>query len=264
MVIAGQPKYTRWWYGLLPPQFGWCQSETASCSSSSLAFTCSTLPFSPSNFTSNQVVVGTQITQIRHHFGWLTLPLATPICNNHLFIPAKIGPRFTTLENKGLRSLGDLYAAFNLNTLEFFRYFQLRDFAKTHTTPSGIDLTLKAKTLTKGHIFCLYSLLSSTNESIVNKVKMNWESELQLNFSEALWEGPIGAVNSLSSCARLSFIQFKVLYRLHYSKEKLSRLYPDKIDGKCGRCSQTPCNLTHVLIMPQVISILATVFQSNL
>lgn len=249
------------------PQCSWCRSESASCSSSLLALTCSTLPFSSSNFTSNPVIVGTLKiwAQIRRHFGWLTLPLATPICNNHLFIPAKIDPRFTTLENKGLRSLGDLYvdglfasfnqliSAFNLDKLAFFRYFQLRDFAKTHATsfphiptPSGIDLALKAKTLTKGHISFLYSLLSLTNESIVNNVKMSWESELQLNFSEVLWEGAIGAVNSSSSCARLSLIQFRVLYRLHYSKEKLSRLYPDKIDGKCDRCSQTPCDLTHM------------------
>ena len=37
------------------------------------------------------------------------LPLATPICNNPLFAPAKTDPRFSALENKGLRSLGDLY-----------------------------------------------------------------------------------------------------------------------------------------------------------
>lgn len=261
---ANTHKITSWF---TTPQSIWCRSESASCSSSLLALTCSTLPLLPSNFTSNPVVIGTLKiwAQIRHHFRWLTLPLASPICNNHLFIPAKTDPRFNTLANKGLRSLGDLYidgvfasfnqliSTFNLHRSDFFRYFQLRNFAKTHATsfpqtptPSGIDLALKAKTLTKGHISFFYKLLSPTDESIINRIKLSWESELQLNFSESFWEGAIGVVNSSSSCARLSLIQFKIFHRLHYSKEKLSKLYPDKIDGKCNRCSQTPCNLTHM------------------
>ena len=202
---------------------------------------------------------------MRRHFGWLTLPLASPICNNHLFIPARTDPRFSVLENKGLRSLGDLYingffasfnqliSCFNLNKSDFFRYFQMRHFAKTHTTsfpqiptPNGMDLALKAKALLKGHISYFYNLLSPSSESLLHKTKMSWESELQLSFSESFWEGAIGAVNSSSSCARLSLIQFKVFHRLHYSKEKLSKIYPDKFDDKCNRCSQTPCNLTHM------------------
>ena len=63
--------------------------------------------------------------------------------------------------------------------------------------------------------------------------------------SEIFWERALGAVNSSSSCARLSLIQFKVFHRLHYSRAKLSKLYPDKFDEKCSSCSQTPCNLTH-------------------
>lgn len=178
---------------LTSPQSSCCQSESASCSSSLLALTYCTLPFSPSSFTSNPLVVGTLkiLTQIRRHFGWLTPPLATPICNNHLFIPAKTDSRFSVLENKGLSSLGDLYidgifaslnqliSTFNLHKSDFFWYFQLRDFVKTHATsfpqiptPSGMDLALKAKTLSKGHISFFYNLLSSASESILHKIKM--------------------------------------------------------------------------------------------
>lgn len=241
--------------------------ESASCSSSLRALACNTLPFSPGSFTTNPVVIGTLKiwAQIRRYFGWLTLPLSTPICNNHLFIPAKSDSNFISLENKGIRELGDLYiedlfasfnqliSRFSLNRSDFFRYFQLRDFARTHTTsfphiptPSGIDVIIKAKNLTRGRISYLYNLLSPANESITNKIKMDWESELQLNLSDQFWEEALNAVNSSSSCARLSLIQFKVLHRLHYSKEKLSKLYPDKLDNKCNRCSQTPCNLTHM------------------
>ena len=128
----------------------------------------------------------------------------------------------------------------------------MRHFAKTHTTsfpqiptPNGMDLALKAKALLKGHISYFYNLLSPSSESLLHKTKMGWESELQLSFSESFWEGAIGAVNSSSSCARLSLIQFKVFHRLHFV-DKLSKIYPDKFDDKCNRCSQTPCNLTHM------------------
>ena len=40
-------------------------------------------------------------------------------------------------------------------------------------------------------------------------------------------------------------IQFKVLHRMHYSKAKLSRIYPDLTDI-CDRCSQAPADLTHM------------------
>lgn len=109
-----------------------------------------------------------------------------------------------------------------------------------------MDLALKAKTPLKGHISYFYTLLSSTSESILHKIKMNWESELQLSFSETFWERTIGAVNSSSSCARISLVQFKVFHRLNYSTEKLSKIYADKFDNKCSRCLQTPCNLTHM------------------
>jgi len=63
------------------PRSSWCQIESASCSSSLLDLTCSTMPFSPSNFTSNPVVVGTLKiwTQISF-FAWQDeLGVKTPI-----------------------------------------------------------------------------------------------------------------------------------------------------------------------------------------
>lgn len=67
-----------------------------------------------------------------------------------------------------------------------------------------------------------------------------------MNFSDTLWEKALAAVNTSSSCARLTVTQFKVLFRLHYSKDKPFRLFPDKTANICDRCSQTPCNLTHM------------------
>lgn len=89
---------------------------------------------------------------------------------------------------------------------------------------SGIDFVLQAKSLSKGHVSFLYNLLSPINDSSVNKSRADWETELQISISDALWKRELEAVNSSSSCARLSVIQFKVLFRLHYSRDKLFKL----------------------------------------
>lgn len=63
--------------------------------------------------------------------------------------------------------------------------------------------------------------------------------------SDTFWDAALNMINSTSSCARLGLIQFKVLHRIHYSKARLSRIYPDLSDT-CDRCSQAPANLTHM------------------
>ena len=206
------------------PQYSWCQLEANSCFTSLQALACSSLPISPANFTSNPIVIHilTIWTQIRKRFGWLSLPQITPLCNNYLFVPAKLDSRFAALENKGLKCLGDLYidglftsfnqlrSTFGLGGTDFFRFFQLRDFARTHSPQfpqapprSGIDLVLQARSLPKGHVSFLYNLLSPINDTSVNKCRAGWEAELQISISDALWKKALKAVNSSSSCARL-------------------------------------------------------------
>lgn len=74
------------------PQHSWCQLEANSSPASLEALVFSTLPLSLTYLTSNPIVTNTfKIwTQIRRQCGWLSLPQTTPLCNNHLFVPAKI------------------------------------------------------------------------------------------------------------------------------------------------------------------------------
>ena len=84
--------------------------------------------------------------------------------------------------------------------------------------PSRIDLALKIKTYyvdyvthTNGpHSHTTYSI---TDKSALNKIKMNWESEFQLNLSEEFWEGALNAVNLSCSCAKLSLTQCEILHK---------------------------------------------------
>lgn len=250
------------------PQDSWYQVEESSCSPSSLqALVCSPLPLSPLQFSSNPMVVGTLKiwAQTRRHCRWHSLPQMTPICNNHLFIPARTDPRFKHFEQNGIQYLRNLFvdnqfASFDqlckiylLNNSDLFRYFQLRSFARSHCPqfpqmppPSGVDLLLEARALPKGHVSYFYNLLQTGDESVVDKIRAKWQEELQMVFSNEFWNGALKGVNSSSSCARLSLIQFKVLHRLHYCKSRMSRFYPDKVEDRCDRCTLAPCNLTHM------------------
>lgn len=80
------------------------------------------------------------------------------------------------------------------------------------------------------------------------QLKLEWTGKGSYKplFPNGFWVAALQAVNATTSCARLSLIQFKVLHRLHYSKAKLSRIFPDKYDDRCARCTQAPCNLTHM------------------
>lgn len=66
----------------------WVHLEAISCHSSSLkALVCCSLPLKPTQHSSNPIVINTLkiLQQVRHQFGWTSLPLPTPICNNQLF-----------------------------------------------------------------------------------------------------------------------------------------------------------------------------------
>lgn len=70
--------------------------------------------------------------------------------------------------------------------------------------------------------------------------------------SDEFWKKNLKLLTPLP--AVLSLIQFKVL-------DKLSKLYPDRITEAGSRCSLSPFNLTHVVVVPQTIQLLAVLFQ---
>lgn len=43
----------------------------------------------------------------------------------------------------------------------------------------------------------------------------------------------------------MNIIQFKILHRVHYSKVRLAKIYPN-IDANCDRCRNAPADLTHM------------------
>ena len=58
------------------------------------------------------------------------------------------------------------------------------------------------------------------------------------------WNCALSRIHSASFSARHSLIQFKVVHRLHWSRAKLGKIFPD-IDPICSRCKLEPATLFH-------------------
>ena len=60
-----------------------------------------------------------------------------------------------------------------------------------------------------------------------------------------MWERFLGRIHTTSLCLGHCLIQFKIVHRLHFSREKLSKIYPD-VDSTCIRCHLEPATIGHM------------------
>lgn len=255
-------------YWMQSPDTNWCELESRSCVSTSLpALVSSNIPVKMKHYTSNPVVTSTLKiwNQFRRHIDIKhTLLSQNPICNNHNFLPAKLDQMFTVWHRKGLRTFGDFYenetfSSFNdlcskyeLPQTDLFRFFQVRNYAKTVCPQfpvlpekSLLDSLLEVPFGMRGCTARLYSIIMSTNKVKMEIVKSRWEKEIGMVISEDVWEEALKRVNGSTSCARLGLIQFKVVHRLHWSRAKISSFYPH-MDSRCVRCHAGVADLTHM------------------
>uniref|UniRef100_A0A3Q3ENM7 Reverse transcriptase domain-containing protein n=1 Tax=Kryptolebias marmoratus TaxID=37003 RepID=A0A3Q3ENM7_KRYMA len=245
----------------------WCRLEAQSCSPSSLkALLTSPITLNPSGFTSNLLVrsVLKIWNQFRRHFKFNSASTLAPLLKNHLFQPALTDPTFLSWENKGLtcfkdlykegifRSFTDLSSEFHLPASHLFRYFQIRHctrvlFPGFPSKPPNFqwEMFLSWDPLQRSFISKVYTEILLSDSSPIVKVKRAWELELGLHFHEDWWEIALKKIHTSSICARLSLIQFKVLFRVHLSKTRLSQILSSALDI-CDKCHAPSCNLSHM------------------
>lgn len=150
-------------------------------------------------------------------------------------------------------SFEQLKAKHSFPASHFFRYLQIRNFIKTHiTTLSEIPLhptlerIIKITQGKKGAVSSLYQILFSHIEISTGKQKSEWEVELGIPFSNDYWETCLLNINRCSINARHKLIQFKIIHRLHYSKQKVNKMFPN-ISALCNKCKNQVGTLTHQL-----------------
>ncbi|CAJ1062856.1 LINE-1 reverse transcriptase -like protein [Xyrichtys novacula] len=249
------------------PDLDWCKIEANSCLNTSLlALTTTKLPILPKRHSANPIVVSTlQIwSQFRTFFGLRELSPYSPIYNNHLFAPSITDPSYLTWHRLGLSRLSDLYIdgifanfrelanKYELPNSHLFRFFQIRDFVKTHNPSfpnkppsSGMEPILEAPGQLKGLLSFVYKVISSLRATTVDGIRLGWEEEFGEPIADDTWKRAQTLVNGSASCARLSLIQLKVFHRSHYSKAKLARIYPT-LDDTCDKCQLSHADLTHM------------------
>ena len=174
---------------------------------------------------------------------------------------------FVLWENQGITNFKDLFDEnikifFNFSDLckkfaisprNLFRYFQVRDFVRTHCPSFPVlpavdphNILFELTHNQKGQISHLYNyILTLDDDSCAQKQRLGWETELETKFGDEWWKEALRRVHTSASCARFKLIQFKVLYRVHYCKTKLAKIYPH-IDQTCNWCGGIPANLSHM------------------
>lgn len=73
----------------------------------------------------------------------------------------------------------------------------------------------------------MYGRIFSEYNHSLSSIKTLWEQDLGEVFDEDIWERILYHVHSSSFCAKHGLIQFKILHRTHWSKEKLSKIFPN-------------------------------------
>lgn len=247
----------------------WLKLENMSCSFASLhSLLCSRLPLSQplSKFSTNPVIKhSVKIwTQFRRSFGLNEPSTRSPIVKNHMFLPSIIDDYFAVWKTCGLNSLKDMFVDgvfasfqqvktnFGVPDSHFFRYLQLRSFVSSsfkhfpsRPPDSLLETVLDLNVHSKGIIGKIYAVINSVKIEPLARVRGKWEEELATSISEEEWQSVIKNIYSSSICLRHRVIQFKVVHRLHWSKEKLAKFKPD-VNPNCDRCEIEPATLSHM------------------
>lgn len=220
-------------------------------------------------------------SQFRKTLGLQAFSLLSPIAANHLFAPSVADAAFNVWHKKGVKCFADLYidgqfssfsqlaTKFGIVSTQFFRFLQVRHYVQSmtprfpHEPPDNpIDVFLSVNPTSRGVLSKLYNLISRLHCPSLAAIKTAWEQDLHSTISDDMWDTILDQVHSSSMCARHALLQFKVVHRVHLSKVKLARIYPN-VDPICEKCRSAPASLLHMYwSCPSLANFWKSVFQT--
>ena len=224
----------------------------------------SPLGFPLSPYTKN-VCVKTSLriwNQFRKHFNLKALSTLSPLTTNPVFPPSLIDGAWSVWSMLGIRTINDLYIdglfasfqqlseKYSLPKPQFFRYLQIRSLARSlypnfpNAPPSSLtDSLFMPLPNIKGMISYIYNSMYTLRPVSLNLIKTQWEEDLGDEISDELWDS---ILHRASICAKHGLIQCKIVHRIHWTRVKLSQIFPD-VDPTCERCHSSPASLAHTL-----------------
>ena len=222
-----------------------------------LPYSCNTQPTNPVVKASLRIW-----SQFRRHFDLKQYSRYFPIASNHLFLPPGFDNAFQYWHRNGI--FCDLYpddVFISFETLEndhniprshYFRFLQIRSFTSKRflsfpfpPPKNHLDAILGLDPYGKKRVSVIYNMLGDLRPISWDKTKRAWERDLGVELSEEMWQHSLKRIHTSSLCIRHGLIQFKVLHRLHYSRDKLSKLFPTTDPG-CPRCNYEPATTGHM------------------
>jgi len=87
-------------------------------------------------------------------------------------------------------------------------------------------------------------LFGSCTSAPTVRFKEAWEENLGVELSDDTWDRCLATIHACSINSRHQLIQFKVIYRLHYTKDKLHKIYPS-VSPMCDRCKVAEDTASH-------------------
>lgn len=107
-----------------------------------------------------------------------------------------------------------------------------------------------------------YYILITWTWTNLDRLKNNWETDLNEPITDDTWHKIIQGIFSSSICLKHAVIQFKIVHRLHWSKVRLSKIKAD-IDPTCDRCRQDPATLLHMFwTCPKLCTFWQSIFET--
>lgn len=149
-------------------------------------------------------------------------------------------------------SFEQLCSKFSLHKRNFFRFLQVRDFLRK-TLPQFPSLPpcnpckalLERPPTLRGIISTLYSRISQVQCSSYLSLKGDWGSDIGDDITEELWQSILQRVHTSSICARHGLMQCKIIHRTHWTRQKMSKFFPD-VSSTCNRCKLMPATHAHM------------------
>ena len=261
----------------------WVRLELSSCQYHLGSVICAALPLVCNNLTSNTIVNHSiRIwAQFRKHFGIQGPSTLSPIKLNRMFTPSCTDPTFTQWFDKGIKSICNLYIedtfasfsqlsqTYNLPKNHFFRYLQVRSFVQKtfHSFPdkptkSHIDCILQLKSDSGGLIAQIYDLIQKIDPLSTENLRKAWDSDLGTVFRDDQWNSVLDLIHTSSTSAKHGLIQLKVVHRVHFTKARLAKIYPN-LDPLCPRCRGQPADLVHMFwLCPNLSAFWTSIFKA--
>lgn len=82
-----------------------------------------------------------------------------------------------------------------------------------------------------------------SDKPTMDHLRLAWQDDLVRGITKEQWQ--TAQTHRSSICARHGLLQFKIMHRLHWSKQKLNKIFPS-VEPSCDRCGLGPATLGHM------------------